>query len=103
MPSPEQPSTLKAPPAQLDLPGLEEGILALWAERDVEGLEVSDRIALTLTCSGELAAVAGDPGLAEMIKGETLSVALEVKGDGEGDERFEIDGEGLAVAVTRQG
>lgn len=43
------------------------------------------------------------PALAEMIKGETLAVALTVEADGEGDERLEADGEGLTVVVTRQG
>jgi isoleucyl-tRNA synthetase len=71
--------------------------------RKSKGLEVSDRIALELRCSGELAAAAKDPALAEMIKGETLAVALTVEADGDGDERFEIDGEGLAVAVKRHG
>ena len=28
---------LQAPPAQFDLPGLEEGILQLWQANDVEG------------------------------------------------------------------
>jgi isoleucyl-tRNA synthetase len=71
--------------------------------RKSKGLEVSDRIALELKCSGELAAAAMDPALAEMIKGETLAVALTVQAEGDGDERFEIDGEGLAVAVKRHG
>jgi isoleucyl-tRNA synthetase len=71
--------------------------------RKNKGLAVSDRIALSLRCSGELAAAASDPALAEMIKGETLAVALTVEAEGDGDERFEVDGEGLAVAVTRQG
>ncbi len=71
--------------------------------RKNKGLDVSDRIALDLVCSGELAAVAGDAGLAEMIKGETLAVGLVVRAAGEGDESFEIDGEGLAVAVRREG
>ncbi len=70
--------------------------------RKTKGLAVSDQISLALTCSGELAAAASDPGLAEMIKGETLAVALTVRAEGEGDERFEVDGEGLAVALTRQ-
>jgi isoleucyl-tRNA synthetase len=73
--------------------------------RKNKGLEVSDRIALELRCGGELAAAATDSALAEMIKGETLAIALTVQadGDGDGDERFEIDGEALAVAVTRHG
>ncbi|MCX4240414.1 isoleucine--tRNA ligase [Paraliomyxa miuraensis] len=78
--------------------------------RKNKGLEVSDRIELRLTCHGELAAVAGDPELAEMIKGETLATALTVVGDPAGvidaglvdeDERFEIDGETLRVAVAK--
>ncbi|MEM9454610.1 MAG: isoleucine--tRNA ligase [Myxococcota bacterium] len=68
--------------------------------RKSQGLEVSDRIALTLTCGGELAAAAGDEGLAEMIKGETLAVSLVVQDEGEG-EGFEVDGEPLSVALAR--
>ncbi len=71
--------------------------------RKAKGLDVSDRIELSLTCGGELATAAGDERLAEMIKGETLSTSLTVQGEGEGDERFEIDGEALAVAVSKQG
>ncbi|MEX1362268.1 MAG: class I tRNA ligase family protein, partial [Nannocystaceae bacterium] len=70
--------------------------------RKAKGLEVSDRIALELTCGGELATAAGDPELAEMIKGETLAESLVVTEQGEGDEGFEIDGEALAIAVQRQ-
>ncbi len=70
--------------------------------RKSTGLQVSDRIDLQLHCTGELAAAAGDTTLAEMIKAETLAGSLTVSDQGEGDERFEIDGEALAVAVRRR-
>ncbi|MCA9653040.1 MAG: isoleucine--tRNA ligase [Myxococcales bacterium] len=76
--------------------------------RKATGLEVSDRIALTLSCGGELAEAAQDPELAEMIKGETLAQSLTVAApqgtEAQGsDESFEIDGETLVVALRRQG
>jgi isoleucyl-tRNA synthetase len=80
--------------------------------RKSKGLEVSDRIALELRCGGELAAAAMDPALAEMIKGETLAVALTVapvesvadatEASLRGDEKLEIDEERLFVALEKQ-
>ncbi len=69
--------------------------------RKSKGLDVSDRIDLTLHCQGELAAAAEDSGLAAMIRSETLSTSLTVVAQGDGDERFEIDGDSIAVGVHR--
>ena len=69
--------------------------------RKASGLEVSDRISLTLHCKGELAAAAGTEGLAAMIQGETLATAMEVTEQGGSEQSFEIDGETLSVTVTK--
>ncbi len=71
--------------------------------RKANDLDVSDRIALTLSCTGPLAATASDPRLADMIRTETLALSLTVS-DAVSDaaENFEIDGAPLQVSLTRQ-
>ena len=71
-------------------------------------LDVSQKIALTLACDGELAAAAKDAGLAEMIRGETLAESLEVKpaGDATGhphEVADKIDGDSVAVGLAPKG
>ena len=70
-------------------------------------LDVSQTIALTLACGGELAEAAKDEALAEMIRGETLADSLEVKAAGEAtghahEAEDKIDGEGVAVGLAPQ-
>src|SRR5204862_530564 len=74
-----------------------EAVHAIQAARKQAGLEVEDRISLTLS---------GDPALLEAVRahegyvaGETL--ATSVTYDGTTGERVEIEGRPLAIAVTR--
>jgi isoleucyl-tRNA synthetase len=68
-------------------------------------LDVSQPIALTLSCGGELAAAAKDPALAEMIKSETLATSLQVTapedgGKGEHTASDRVDDEALHVSLS---
>lgn len=67
-------------------------------------LDVSQRIALTLACGGELASAANDEALAAMIRGETLADSLTVQAQGEQTSQPHeltdtIDGEAVAVGL----
>jgi isoleucyl-tRNA synthetase len=69
-------------------------------------LDVSQRIALTLACGGELAAAAQDPALAELIKVETLAESLDVAATAPAAEhqaQDRIDEHDVTVALTPRG
>jgi isoleucyl-tRNA synthetase len=60
------------------------------------GLDVEDRITLTLAGDEELLAAAREHQ--DYVAGETLATSLEFDGTG-GDERTEIDGRALLISV----
>jgi isoleucyl-tRNA synthetase len=65
-------------------------------------LDVSQRVALTLGCSGELAAAANDEELAAMIRAETLAESLtvaETTAAGAHQATDEVDGDALTLAL----
>jgi hypothetical protein len=62
-------------------------------------------VRLSLGCSGELAAAANDPDLAEMIRSETLAESLTVSAEAAGSSSHshqadeEVDGDKVRVAL----
>jgi isoleucyl-tRNA synthetase len=88
---------------QLDDELLREGLArevvhAVQAARKSAGLEVEDRITLTLGGDAELLAAAREHE--EYVTGETLATSL-VYDSADGAERAEIDGRELRIAVER--
>ncbi|MEM6995196.1 MAG: isoleucine--tRNA ligase [Myxococcota bacterium] len=82
-----------------------ELISRIQSLRKQADLDVSQRIALTLACDGELAEAAGDAALSAMIRGETLADSLQVKatqaGTGHAHELADtIDGEAVTVGLA---
>jgi isoleucyl-tRNA synthetase len=73
-----------------------EVVHAVQSARKNAGLDVEDRISLTLTGDEELLAAAREHQ--EYVAGETLATSLEFDG-AQGDERAEIDGKALVISV----
>jgi isoleucyl-tRNA synthetase len=73
-----------------------EVVHAVQSARKNAGLEVEDRITLTLTGDEELLAAAREHQ--DYVAGETLATSLEFDG-AHGDERAEIDGKALLISV----
>jgi isoleucyl-tRNA synthetase len=73
-----------------------EVVHAVQSARKNAGLDVEDRIALTLAGDEELLAAAREHQ--DYVAGETLATSLEFDGTG-GDERTEIDGRALLISV----
>jgi isoleucyl-tRNA synthetase len=73
-----------------------EVVHAVQSARKNAGLDVEDRISLTLTGDEELLAAAREHH--DYVAGETLATSLEFDG-AQGDERAEIDGKALLISV----
>jgi len=73
-----------------------EVVHAVQSARKNAGLDVEDRISLTLTGDEELLAAAREHQ--EYVAGETLATSLEFD-SAQGDERAEIDGKALVISV----
>jgi isoleucyl-tRNA synthetase len=73
-----------------------EVVHAVQSARKNAGLDVEDRISLTLTGDAELLAAAREHQ--EYVAGETLATSLDFDG-AQGDERAEIDGKALMISV----
>jgi isoleucyl-tRNA synthetase len=73
-----------------------EVVHAVQAARKNAGLDVEDRISLTLAGDDELLAAAREHQ--EYVAGETLATSLEFDGT-QGDERAEIEGRALLISV----
>jgi isoleucyl-tRNA synthetase len=73
-----------------------EVVHAVQSARKNAGLDVEDRISLTLTGDEELLAAAREHH--EYVAGETLATSLQFDG-AQGDERAEIDGKALVISV----
>jgi isoleucyl-tRNA synthetase len=76
-----------------------EVVHAVQAARKNAGLEVEDRIALTLGGDEELLAAAR--AHEDYVAGETLATSLAF--DGAGDQRAEIEGRELSISVRLAG
>jgi isoleucyl-tRNA synthetase len=75
-----------------------EVVHAVQAARKSAGLQVEDRISLTLGGDEELLAAA--KAFQEYVAGETLATALDYDGAGSG-QRAEIEGRELVIGVER--